>query len=189
VHAERFAVGRGWLRRLLADILGTAPADVPLDYIPGKPRLEGHTGPCFNVSHAGDVVVVALSDREVGVDIERGGDCAVLDAAAVACTASERAALDVVSSADRADAFLRLWTAKEAYLKATGTGLAVPPDRVGLGPASGGASPVIVAGEPGPPRWWVREFCPAPGYIGAVAAEGADWTLVVRDARPVPETT
>ena len=32
--------------------------------------------------------------------------------------------------------------------------------------------------------WWVRRLRPAPGYVGAVAAEGPDWQLRLRQSDP-----
>ena len=167
--ARRFSVARGWLRRVLAGELGTAPAAVPISHGSGKPRLSGLAGPCFNLSHAGELAVVAVADREVGVDIEPTDvGAGLLHAVPLACTPSEVAALDRLLPRLRVEAFLRLWTAKEAYLKARGVGLTVAPDAVEIDKL------------PGP--WSVRALQPADGYVGAVAAEGTDWTVELRSA-------
>ena len=180
--ARRFAAGRGWLRRVLAGELGCLPAGVPLVDGPGKPCLAAGAGPRFNLSHAGDLVVIAVAPREVGVDVEVvAAGLASLEAIPVACTRSEAAALDRLDPSDRAAAFLRLWTAKEAYLKGRGVGLAVAPDRVEVGVEEPGRlAPVRLVGETGAAQWWVRWLAPAPGYVGAVAAEGRDWDVEVR---------
>ena len=171
--ARRFCVARGWLRHVLGVELGRPSAAVPVTEGPGKPRLLGRTGPCFNLSHAGELAVVAVADFEVGVDVEHcGSGEPALEAAPVACTPVELAALEQLPAGERAEAFLWLWTAKEAYLKARGVGLAVAPDSVEIGLAR--------AGEAGSTGWWVRALHPAPGYVGAVAAEGADWEVELR---------
>jgi 4'-phosphopantetheinyl transferase len=179
--ARRFCAGRGWLRGVLAAELGCRPAAVPLVDGAGKPCLAG-TGPHFSLSRAGDLVVIAVASREVGVDVEVvAGETTVLEAARVACTPSEARALDRLQPGARAEAFLGLWTAKEAYLKGRGVGLAVAPDRVEVGvEGADGLAPVRLAGETGPPRWWLRRLSPAPGYLGAVAAEGRGWDVEVR---------
>ena len=162
--ARRFSVARGWLRHVLGAAIGVPSADVAFAAGPGKPRLDAAGGPRFNLSHAGELAVIALSDGEVGVDVEpESSGPAALEAAAVACTPAEAAALDAFPLEARATAALRLWTAKEAYLKAIGEGLTVPPDRVQI------TAP-----------WSVRELRPAAGYVGAVAAEGEDWEVVLR---------
>lgn len=189
--ARRYSVGRGWLRHVVAAASTVPPAEVRLSPGPGKPRVAEGTGPCFNLARAGELVVVALSGCEVGVDVEpweRGA--AALDAVAVACTADERDALSRVSPAWRAEAFLALWTAKEAYLKATGSGLAVAPDRVAVGVGAGReAVEVRVVDDDGAARrsgWWARPLPPVPGYVGAVAAEGAGWVVELRSTSELP---
>lgn len=182
--SRRFSAARGWLRQVLAAELGTHPAGVALSEAPGKPRLLEGPGLCFNVSHAHELALIAVAEREVGVDVEHvGAGHHGLEAARLACTPLEAAALEKLPPEERGAAFLRQWTAKEAYLKATGQGLAVAPHRVVLGSASAGApAPAGVMGEPTPARWWVRELQPAPHYLGAVAAEGPDWVVNLRSA-------
>lgn len=179
--AQRFSAARGWLRHVLGAQLGIPPHEVELAEEPGKPRLADAVAPCFNVSHAGNLALLAVAGSEVGVDVEHGGSAwRGLDAAGLALSPPEAAALDRLPPAERAEAFLCRWTAKEAYLKARGLGLSVPPDRVEIGTAPSGPSPVRVTGEPGPARWWVRELRPVPAYVGAVAAEGRDWLVRMR---------
>ncbi|MDR0997144.1 MAG: 4'-phosphopantetheinyl transferase superfamily protein [Zoogloeaceae bacterium] len=88
----------------------------------GKPWLAG--GPCFNLSHAGQWVLLAVGDVEVGADIEVWSekDCAAL--AEVAFHPAERAWWATRQSARD---FFDLWVAKESYLKWLGTGLSRPP--------------------------------------------------------------
>ena len=168
---RRFAVARGWLRRVLGTATGTAARDLAITAGPGKPRLVDG-GPCFNLAHAGDLALIAVAEREVGVDVEHlGSGPAGLDAVAVACTAAEVAVLRRLPPAVRPDAFLAIWTAKEAYLKARGVGLAEAPDCI----------EVRTTGEAGSTGWWVRRIDPSPGYVGAVAAEGSDWVVEVVD--------
>jgi 4'-phosphopantetheinyl transferase len=171
--ARRFSVARGWLRQVLGAELGIPGPDVTFADTRGKPRLAPAGGPCFNLSHAGELVVIAISAGEVGVDIEPETSApAALEAAAIACTPAEAAALDRLPAEQRPSAALRLWTAKEAYLKATGEGLSVAPDQIEI------AAP-----------WTVRELRPAPGYVGAVAAEGDDWEVVLRSPHLVSDRT
>ncbi|MDA8522135.1 4'-phosphopantetheinyl transferase family protein [Acidovorax sp. NCPPB 4044] len=119
---------RAALRRLLGERLGVPAPDVPLGTGPwGRPRLASGTGPDFNVSHSGDCVLIALSERglAVGVDIER------IDAI-LQGTPAERSALEalVLSPREQAiapaarPAFPDVWTAKEAVLKCLGVGVA-----------------------------------------------------------------
>ena len=184
--ARRYVAGRGWLRQVLAAELGTGPGEVELVDGGGKPRLAG-VGPCFNLSRSGEVALIAVSPEEVGVDVEQVDGGRALEAAPLACTPPELAGLDRLPAGERAEAFLQLWTAKEAYLKARGVGLAVPPGQVELGPGPEDAAvPARLLGEVGPGRWWVRRLRPRPGFVAAVASEGRDWVIAVRDTADLP---
>ena len=183
--ARRFAVARGWLRHVLGDVLGLPPDAVPVTEDPGKPRLLTGGPPHFNVSHAGELALVAVASFEVGVDVEdaRSGR-RWADVVGVACAPGEAAALRAVADEDRDEAFLAVWTAKEAYLKGTGDGLAVAPDRVLVGrPSPERHTPVLVDGRPTP--WSVRPVRPATGYVGAVAAVGTRWRVRLRTTSPI----
>jgi 4'-phosphopantetheinyl transferase len=175
--ARRYMVARGWLRHVLGAALGIAPVDVAISSNPGKPRVAGLS---FNVSHAGELTLIAVDDHEVGVDVEpvSSGEAA-LEAAPLVCTPDELATLADLPPHEAAPLSLAWWTAKEAYLKATGEGFGFPPEQVGVaGVERGEASPVRIGTDPS--GWWVRALQPAPGYVGAVAAEGPDWHVRLR---------
>lgn len=87
----------------------------------GKPYLAG--GPCFSISHSKAGIAVAVSDRAVGIDIEHIRHA---DDELIARTMNEEEAraireLGIRELADRA--FTRLWTRKEAVVKAEGVGI------------------------------------------------------------------
>lgn len=177
--ARRFTLGRGWLRHVLGAELGLPPEAVEIEDTGRKPRLRSGDVH-FSLARSADLAVVAVAGFEVGADVEAldgGPDGEV----GVACTESEAAALRRLPAPGRAEAFLRLWTAKEAYLKATGSGLAVAPALVEVGVPTGPVAPVREVSGPDPARWWVREFRPGPGFVGAVSAEGSHWTIRLRD--------
>ncbi|MGD2132298.1 MAG: 4'-phosphopantetheinyl transferase superfamily protein [Maricaulaceae bacterium] len=131
-RADRFAADmlkrRGLhTRALVRAVLGAWTGNDPLalDFETGpndKPRLAQWEGFAFNISHSGPRLLIALSTRgDVGVDVELTGGAH--DAAAIArrqFTAEENAALDGLSGDAHERAFLRLWTLKEACLKALG---------------------------------------------------------------------
>ena len=88
----------------------------------GKPAFDSAPGVHFSLSHAGDRVMVAVSDAEVGCDVER---IVPIDDGMMkmALAETERASLAAFSGAARDRAFIRLWVRKESYLKAVGRGL------------------------------------------------------------------
>lgn len=133
---ERFLLGRGVLRLCLAELLGDDPVTLPIGAGPrGKPRLEPQlearatqpstAPPRFNVSHAGDLVLIALHGRrEVGVDVERRRpdlDWRPIAARCLPQATAER--LAALPPDEREMAFLQAWCELEAELKALGTGL------------------------------------------------------------------
>lgn len=127
----RVLATRGGLRRVLASYLDTDPAAVELTVAgAGKPRVAG--GPEFNLTHCGDLALLAVAARPVGIDVERRRK--VPRALAIA-----RRVLDADIQAhlaalplDRLDtAFLLAWTAMEARQKCLGHG--VFGQRVGTG--------------------------------------------------------
>ncbi len=72
---------------------------------------------CFNISHSGDFVVCAVSDREIGIDIEKIRPINPKVAERFACPDE----LDYIKSEE--NGFFEIWTLKEAYFKCIGTGL------------------------------------------------------------------
>jgi len=125
-HADLWTRYRASLRRILAAHLGCEAHEAPLatgDY--GKPYIPG--SPLhFNLSHDDQFAVVALSlDGPVGIDLERLSRAAELSACAdTFCHPAEIAARPSASE------LLRIWTAKEAFVKARGTGFMTPPEKI-----------------------------------------------------------
>lgn len=89
----------------------------------GKPEAEGIY---FNLSHSGDFVACAVSDRyPVGCDIEAVKEMDERVAERF-FGSTENEYLNSISEEKRDEEFIRLWTLKESYLKMTGEGLSVP---------------------------------------------------------------
>jgi len=97
----------------------------------GKPALPAG-GLDFNLSHSGSAAVVALARGvEVGVDLESPGRPRPhAELARRYFCAREAQAVENAAEASRETMFLRLWTAKEAVLKALGRGLAFGLDKL-----------------------------------------------------------
>lgn len=92
----------------------------------GKPTVGGAPYPVhFSLSHNEAGTVVAVCRSPVGVDLEALDQPAGGDMLAFFLSPRERAALQVSENGEsRREAFLKLWTLKEAYTKLLGTGLA-----------------------------------------------------------------
>jgi 4'-phosphopantetheinyl transferase len=128
----RFVRCRSALRCLLAGYLGATAAEIRFEYLAsGKPQIAPEDNPRglhFNVSHSADMALIAVgSALRLGVDIEKIRDD--VDAAALAerfFSPRERAGLRALPAHLLVPGFFACWTRKEAFLKATGTGLSFP---------------------------------------------------------------
>jgi len=128
---HRFVLARTLLRRRLGDALNVDPtALVFANGERGKPHMvipDLARPPHFNLSHSGDVVVLAVAPTEVGVDVESMREVANAERLARRFfSPAEHEIVHGVDVTERDRAFLRIWTQKEAYLKATGLGVGMP---------------------------------------------------------------
>lgn len=133
----RHLAGRALIRALLTLRFTCSPQNIPIAKGPnGKPFLKGETRFQetyeFNIAHAQNVVMVALSLHwPVGIDVEplsRGKDVVAL--AEQVLTRSERKRWEALPKPKQDRFFIHIWTCKEAFLKATGEGLSRPPKTV-----------------------------------------------------------
>jgi 4'-phosphopantetheinyl transferase len=121
-----FALTRAILRYLLSKATGVAADKIAFAEGPyGKPCLVGTHGPHFNVSHSGSWALIGFSDsRDIGVDIEfmraAGGE---LDLARSFFSAAEYRSLEGLDRDMLHSSFYKIWTCKEAVLKACGAGI------------------------------------------------------------------
>jgi 4'-phosphopantetheinyl transferase len=191
--AVRSIVARASLRVLLGRATGIAPQDLCFVYgAKGKPALAPST-PCsppvhFNLSHSGDVVLIAVSPdcAMLGVDVEQ--EHTLTDAAGMAdyvLTPRERAVYESLDASERRAAFYRAWTCKEALVKATGDGLAIGLDHfeVTLAPREAPRVVAVGADTGAAAAWQLAVLDAGPGYAGALAVRGAAGVRV-RDLPP-----
>jgi 4'-phosphopantetheinyl transferase len=143
IRRRRYLAAHVALRGLLGAALGQAPHQVNIEPDANdKPQLVGHAGWQFNLSDSDDWALVGLwQGAPIGVDVEVRRTLS--DARALAqrlYTAPEReAVLDAAEGPEREAAFLRVWTRKEACLKAVGLGLRLAPSSFEAGSQEGAA--------------------------------------------------
>ncbi len=172
----RWTVARAGMRGVLAAEAGLSPEALQFAYSAnGKPLLpDWSEGVWFNLSHSQDLAALAVCEAPVGVDIERIG-APHEDVAQRFFSPAEAAALLATPKAERAAAFYRCWTAKEAFLKALGTGFARASDSFTINFASD-LSPSLVEIawlEEAREDWSFELFAPAPHFMGAIAVRAA----------------
>ncbi len=176
LNRNQWIESRFQLRTALAADVGLPAAEICFGYgASGKPFLQncGVGSPEFNLTHAGDVVLIAISDGPpVGVDVERVRELPNMDSTAqYAFAAGEYRQFIATDQSERAKCFFDCWTRKEAVLKAFGTGLS------GLKQLDLYAADVVrveattqCTNEGG----WQVQSLDLPGeYVGAVAVVGS----------------
>jgi 4'-phosphopantetheinyl transferase len=177
-HRAVAAAAHALLGRLLAHYGGVDHAPVIARTGRGKPYAPALAGLDFNLSHARDHALIALArGQPLGVDLERiDRKLDAHDLARRFFSKREGDALDAMPDAQRATAFLRLWTCKEAVLKALGSGISFGLDRVAfdLDAAGHPATLAEIAQEAGEAAGWnISLLEPTAGFLGALAWHGA----------------
>jgi 4'-phosphopantetheinyl transferase len=163
---RRFIVARGRLRQLLGEYVGREPEHITFHYSErGKPSIPSCLQ--FNVSHSGETACFGFGrETRVGVDVERVREITETLALTKRFFCAKEHEL-VSRHPEKERVFFQLWTAKEAYLKAIGTGIAGGLHRVevSLDPLALGN----VAGE-----WSLFSYQPDERTIATLAVEGKE---------------
>lgn len=97
----------------------------------GKPYIMNKPDVFFNLSHSGNKVMCAVSDGEVGCDVEREDRVNLK----IAERYFSRAEIDFINqNGNKEDAFLKLWTLKESFVKTVGLGMRLPFNKFTVNP-------------------------------------------------------
>jgi 4'-phosphopantetheinyl transferase len=176
---RRFIARRGYLRRLIARYLGSAPADVRFSYsAAGKPVLARDCGGdelSFNMSDSGEFAVYAFTLAEtspaIGIDVEQIEPAVAQELIAKHFfSAYEIATLRALPAAEQIQGFFNCWTRKEAYLKAIGAGLAKSLDQFDVSLTPGEPAELLRAADgTNTSHWVLQELNVGCGYAAAVA--------------------
>jgi 4'-phosphopantetheinyl transferase len=173
IHRSRYITAHGFLRRVLAPYAGRSPEALEFgEAIHGKPYLMPEATPepvAFNMSHAEDLVVVAVTgNRRVGVDAEPIR--AMKDGRLIAArwfSSNEQAILEASPPEERDRMFFRFWTRKEACAKGVGMGTSMNWQAFDTS-----MRPDASASQRFWNRWWLCDLFVPEGSAGAVAVEG-----------------
>jgi 4'-phosphopantetheinyl transferase len=166
---ERYLAAHVALRHLLGSYLQIAPQAVSYVREPcpscgaphGRPALLAPSSPLyFSLARSGELALIAIAPRPVGVDLEGVPQSETVAAVSALLHPAERAEITAAAPAQRTDIFTRVWTRKEAYLKGVGVGVAddLAADYLG-----------ITGRETTPAGWALFEVPVGSGYSGAVA--------------------
>jgi 4'-phosphopantetheinyl transferase len=175
-HRQRFVVAHAALRLITAAALDADPAGVRFVRGPnGKPLLAA-AGPEVNLSHSGGLAAVAVAApaRPVGVDVERvPAESVAIRLSRRYFTPAEAEYVEAGGPAGCGPRFARLWTRKEACVKAAGGrlfhGLRLP--------VGGECAEGLVVDHGGP--YLVLDVPTEPDVFASVALRGPDRAEVV----------
>ncbi|MEM7770006.1 MAG: 4'-phosphopantetheinyl transferase superfamily protein [Cyanobacteria bacterium P01_A01_bin.37] len=179
---HRFVACRGMLRALLGRYLAIAPEQIQFIYgAHGKPTLNDSRHPLplsFNLSHSNDLALFAFCrSGALGVDVEYlRSSVDVVGLSKRFFTAQEHQAVMSRPAEQRILEFFNIWTCKEAYLKATGEGLAgLQTVEVDI-QANKSVNLMILRQpllsampDPSTLRWQMCQCWPQERYVGAIA--------------------
>lgn len=194
VDREAFMAAHALTRAMLSEVTGKPSAAWRFaigEY--GRPELASgyETGGLrFNLSHTRGLVACAVAYGDVGIDVETADRMPDLGLADTVFAPEEALVLNSAPLALQPVLFFRLWTLKEAFIKATGEGLRRP-----LNSFSFTLDPVRIRFHPdrtrthqsdNPATWQFAEYRPSPHrhLALAVQAESPSMRLDARAAQP-----
>lgn len=178
-HRARWITAHALQRRELASFLGCPPDAVRYGRSPrGRPFLAAPVPAAFdfNISHSGDLLLLGVTTRGfIGVDVEGWVPDEGADRTPLWETLSPRERAWTNAQPDPFAAFVRLWTRKEAIVKALGLGL--PDDLAALDVCLPDGAPHAVLSTPWGEIMRVADLPAPPGYHAAVALTEPDVTI------------
>jgi 4'-phosphopantetheinyl transferase len=189
---DRFLVGVAVTRLALARYLRRPPTTIPISRAcprcgrpHGKPRLMPGVHPRieWSISHAGDRVVVAMAlEIPLGVDVEVSTRALPVDQLArMVLSDQEIGMLKRLADKERARGFLRFWTRKEAILKASGQGLALPLRSLTVSGPDDAPRLVSWSGSRPLGQLALQDLDVGSGYLASLASVGKSLGLVILD--------
>ena len=175
---EVSAFGRQRLGQLLRHYSGIDAEPALMHNEHGKPQPGIDRYPRFNISHAGPMLALGFArSTEIGIDIENAQrSMRSHELAARFFTSAEAEQLAQLAEPLRVLGFMRLWTCKEAVLKAIGRGLSFGLDRLAfdINADAWPHSLLHIADEAGPAsEWQLHQFEADAAHVGSLAWRGS----------------
>ena len=117
---KRLSLGAGTLLDYALTLEGVS--DREIIYVQNQKPCLKNSNIRFNLSHSGNMVFCAVSDKDVGCDVEQITDIDMQIAARFFFHEEYEAISACPDSTSRNDLFFRYWTLKESFMKVTGLG-------------------------------------------------------------------
>ena len=98
-----------------------------------KPHLKGPGDVFFNISHSGSMVICGISDKEIGVDVEKIKHFSDSLTDYIFTDQDKDLAKEIMAAGGNPDCvYTRLWTVKESIMKHSGLGISLLPKNISL---------------------------------------------------------
>lgn len=175
---RRYIISHGFLRSVLSKYFNRTPSEIRFgEGVHNKPFILANQEPIihFNLSHAADVAVVAVSDRPVGIDIEYlDANFPFVEVISQFMSEKEKSDFLRLSPSEQMKAFYYCWTRKEAYVKALGKGLSYPIRKITVPIKEELIQNWIDENQPNEPNQWrMNHISYITGYVGAVVHQAS----------------
>jgi len=168
-HQHRFTVAHVTKRLILSRYLeNTNPNQLEFSENKyGKPMLLNNPQLEFNLSHSGDLALLAIGKKyPLGIDLEFFSNRSYLDIGKNMFSSAEINAISKVNSRLEALTFFNIWSQKEAFIKACGLGLVYPTDKFSVPHIQANKFPIIDLKTD--TEWHITSFMPKIACGGAI---------------------
>jgi 4'-phosphopantetheinyl transferase len=174
---------RAKLRWVLASFINIKPQQLIFALEKhGKPYLPEYSDYHFNISHSGDQLAIAVAKHcPLGVDIEQWKRKADFEALVKRCFATEEQLYwQALADEHKKREFYRFWTRKEAFVKATGRGIALGLDQCVVSPENLAAFLKIPSDYCPASDWKILDLNFPEGFSGALVARACNINVRIK---------
>jgi 4'-phosphopantetheinyl transferase len=184
----QFIVRRGILKQIISKYLEIDPKNLLFEYNRfGKPFLNSNSPKHdfrFNMSHSKNMALYCIShQKDVGIDIEYiQKDIEFLQIIDRFFSHNEKKFIQKINIDKRKEAFFKIWTRKEAILKALGKGISFPLEKVDVSFNKDNFITRINDNDYGQcteSSWYVKDLLPTEDYVASIAIEGSNPGLIL----------
>ena len=151
----------------------------------GKPKLKDIGDFCFNISHSGDYVILAVSDKEIGCDIEKIRNRDLKIAKRFFADKEYEDLLKIEDEEERRKMFYLYWVLKESFIKFSGQGLSKPLDSFWINISED--KKISVYDRSDDINIYPKHFDIIPGYSIAVCSYDEEVDVIMTDIKELLE--
>ena len=171
----RYVLGRALVRKCLGHYLAQTPETIELAYTGrGRPYFPLDETLQFSITHARDWVAIALTaNARVGIDLEfMERKLNLAELAERILSADDFRAFQALPEPEKEPVFFRVWTRKEAYLKARGEGISEGLQQISVSFAADETTFLTDSRDESAAHKWRAYALDVPaGYAGALACD------------------